>query len=192
MIAAGNPAVFIRTIGIMLIDFSKNHFELFGLPASFQLDITQLEQAYRQLQAQVHPDKHAHLGETEKRLALQWATQANHAYQTLRQPLARARYLLQLNGIDTQEETNTAMPADFLMEQMEWREAIGDAKAAQDITELEALLHRLRREVQQMQQVVAQLLDEQQAYAKAAELVRKLRFFEKLDSELGDAIEAAL
>ena len=95
----------------MLIDFSKNHFELFGLPVSFQLDMTQLEQAYRQLQSQVHPDKHAHLGETEKRLALQWATQANHAYQTLRQPLARARYLLQLNGIDTQEETNTAMPA---------------------------------------------------------------------------------
>ena len=192
MIAAGNPAVFIRTTGIMLIDFSKNHFELFGLPPSFTLDMTQLEQAYRQLQSQVHPDKHAHLGETEKRLALQWATQANHAYQTLRQPLARARYLLQLNGVDTQEETNTAMPADFLMEQMEWREAISDAKAAQDINELEALSHRLRREVQQMQQSVAQLLDEQQAYAKAAELVRKLRFFEKLDSELGDAIEAAL
>ena len=192
MIAAGNPAVFIRTIGIMLIDFSKNHFELFGLPVSFQLDMTQLEQAYRQLQSQVHPDKHAHLGETEKRLALQWATQANHAYQTLRQPLARARYLLQLNGIDTQEETNTAMPADFLMEQMEWREAIGDAKATQDINELEALSHRLRHEVQQMQRIVAQLLDEQQAYAKAAELVRKLRFFEKLDTELGDAIEAAL
>ena len=192
MIAAGNPAVFFRTIGIMLIDFSKNHFELFGLPVSFQLDMTQLEQAYRQLQSQVHPDKHAHLGETEKRLALQWATQANHAYQTLRQPLARARYLLQLNGIDTQEETNTAMPADFLMEQMEWREAIGDAKAAQDINELEALSHRLRREVQHMQLTVAQLLDEQQAYAMAAELVRKLRFFEKLDNELGDAIEAAL
>jgi molecular chaperone HscB len=78
------------------------------------------------------------------------------------------------------------------MEQMEWREAIGDAKATQDINELEALSHRLRHEVQQMQRIVAQLLDEQQAYAKAAELVRKLRFFEKLDTELGDAIEAAL
>lgn len=176
----------------MLIDFSKNHFELFGLPVSFQLDMTQLEQAYRQIQAQVHPDKHAHLGDAEKRLALQWATQANHAYQTLRQPLARARYLLQLNGVDTQEETNTAMPADFLMEQMEWREAISDAKSAQDLNELEALSRRLRHEVQDMQQTVANLLDQQQAYAKAAEIVRKLRFFEKLDHELGDAIEAAL
>ena len=175
----------------MNIDFNQNHFQLFGLPACYRLDLSSLEQAYRQIQAQVHPDKFAHLGDVDKRMSLQWATQANEAYQTWRRPLSRARYLLQLNGIDTAEETNTAMPADFLMEQMEWREAIGDARAAQDLDELEALARRLKHEVTVLQQQVASLLDEQQAYSSAAEIVRKLRFLEKLDHELGDAIEAA-
>ena len=175
----------------MNIDFNQGHFQLFGLPACYRLDLSSLEQAYRQIQAQVHPDKFAHLGDVDKRMSLQWATQANEAYQTLRRPLSRARYLLQLNGIDTAEETNTAMPADFLMEQMEWREAIGDARAAQDLDELEALARRLKHEVTVLQQQVASLLDEQQAYSSAAEIVRKLRFLEKLDHELGDAIEAA-
>ena len=174
----------------MNIDFNQNHFELFGLPAGFQIELDRLEQAYRTVQAQVHPDRFAHLGEADKRLSLQWATQANEAYQTLRQPLARARYLLQLNGVDTGEETNTAMPADFLMAQMEWREAIGDARAAQDIDELEALARRLRHEVAALQQQLGELIDRQQGYAAAAGVVRKLRFFQRLDEELGDAIEA--
>ncbi|MDP2852299.1 MAG: Fe-S protein assembly co-chaperone HscB, partial [Gallionella sp.] len=114
----------------MVSDFEKNHFELFGLAPGYQLDLTQLEQSYHNIQAQVHPDKHVHLGDVERRLAMQWATHTNEAYQALRQPLSRARYLLQLHGVAGGEESNTAMSPAFLMEQMEWREAIGEAKAA--------------------------------------------------------------
>ncbi|MGB8600480.1 MAG: Fe-S protein assembly co-chaperone HscB, partial [Burkholderiales bacterium] len=105
-------------------DFSKNYFDLFGLEKKFSVPQEVLDRAYRDIQSQIHPDKFSHAGEAEKRLSMQWATRANEAYQTLKKPLARARYLLQLHGVDTQEETNTAMPTGFLMEQMEWREAV--------------------------------------------------------------------
>ena len=102
-------------------DFQQDFFHLFNLPLRYQIDSAALEQSYRTLQAQVHPDKFAHLSEQERRMAMQWATRANEGFQTLRSPLNRARYLLSLQGVDTQEESNTAMPVDFLMQQMEWR-----------------------------------------------------------------------
>src|SRR4030065_1881492 len=95
-------------------DFQHNHFQLFGLAQSYRIDTAQLEQQYRALQAQVHPDKSAHLPVAEQRLAMQRATLVNEAYQTLRSPLRRARYLLSLHGGDIQEENNTVMPLDFL------------------------------------------------------------------------------
>src|SRR6266568_9105661 len=104
------------------MNLNDNFFELFELPVVFRLDSAALDRAYRDLQTRVHPDKFAHLGDDERRLSMQWATQANEAYRTLRRPLARAQYLLHLRGIDLKAESNTAMPPDFLMEQMEWRE----------------------------------------------------------------------
>ena len=100
-------------------DFQQDFFHLFNLPSRFQIDNAALEQGYLALQAQVHPDKSTHLSEPERRTAMQWATRVNEGYQTLRSPLNRARYLLSLHGVDTQEESNTAMPADFLMQQIE-------------------------------------------------------------------------
>src|SRR5512135_2518203 len=117
---------------MMQFDFQQDFFSLFTLPARFQIDSTALEQSYRALQAQVHPDKFAHLSEAERRLSMQWATRVNEGYQTLRNPLNRARYLLSLHGIDTQEDSNTAMPAEFLMQQMEWREALEETREARD------------------------------------------------------------
>lgn len=174
------------------IDFTRNHFELFEQHARFALDKTALEQRYRALQAEVHPDRHAHLSEAERRLSLQWATQVNSAFQTLKQPLSRARYLLHLKGVDTQEETNTAMPADFLMEQMEWRESIEEARSTQDVVALEGLSRRLQLELQALHDVLTQQIDSENDYTAAALTVRKLKFLEKLDEEIGNAIEAAL
>lgn len=171
-------------------DFNRDHFALFGLAPAFNIDLTQLEQSYRDIQSQVHPDKHAHLGDVERRLAMQWATHTNEAYQTLRQPLSRARYLLQLNGIESGEESNNSMAPAFLMEQMEWREAIGEAKAAEAVDELEKLAARLRQEMQQRQEGLRVSLDEARDYAKAAEQVRELKFMEKLREEINHALEA--
>jgi len=96
-------------------DFQQNFFQLFGMPEHYRLNNSQLDQQYRALQTQVHPDKFAHLSEAERRVSMQMATRANEAYQTLREPVRRARYLLGLHGVDTQEEINTAMPMDFLI-----------------------------------------------------------------------------
>jgi molecular chaperone HscB len=173
-------------------DFSQDFFALFGLPARFELETAQLDERYRAAASEVHPDRYAHAGEAEKRVALMMATRVNEAYQTLKQPLARARYLLQLNGVDAQEETNTAMPAAFLMEQMEWREAIMEAKAGRDVDTLEKLARDLRGEVTVLSEEMRLALDETRDLTGAAVLLRKWRFLEKLEQEIGDAIETLL
>jgi molecular chaperone HscB len=168
----------------------RTYFELFGLPPAFNIDLARLDQAYRQLQAEVHPDRFAAASDTERRRSLQWATHANEAYQTLKNPLDRARYLLQLHGVDTQEESNTAMPPDFLMRQMEWREAIEEAQSATDVNALDALSRELRQESRDMQLALAGQLDSQADYSSASETVRKLRFLDKVQAEIDQAIEA--
>src|SRR5690554_3050796 len=118
----------------------QNHFELFGLPVRFELQADALERAYRDIQARVHPDRFAHAGDAERRASLQWTTRVNEAFRTLRHPVTRARHILELNGVDVAFETNTAMPQDFLMQQMELREALEEAKDAD-------ALDNLRREL---------------------------------------------
>lgn len=168
------------------------HFSLFDLPQRFAVDLPALEAAYRRVQAEVHPDRHAHKPDADRRLAMQYATRVNEAYQVLKRPLLRARYLLSLAGVDTQEETNTAMPVDFLMAQMEWREAVADARIARDVDQLERLSADIRRDTDALTVSLGQALDVDADNETAALLVRKLRFLEKLDEEIGDAIEALL
>lgn len=167
-----------------------DHFSLFDLPQRHALDAARLDAAYRRLQAEVHPDRFAGASESEKRLSIQWATRVNEAYRALKDPLARARYLLSLRGVDTQEETNTAMPADFLMQQMEWREQVAEARAAKDCALLDAVLRELGTTRKSMFDALAHHLDDQFDGAAAALLVRKLRFIEKLAEEIGDALDA--
>ncbi|WP_435628302.1 Fe-S protein assembly co-chaperone HscB [Candidatus Ferrigenium straubiae] len=171
-------------------DFQHNHFQLFGLGQSYRIDIAQLEQQYRALQAQVHPDKSAHLPDAEQRMAMQRATLVNEAYQTLRSPLRRARYLLSLHGVDTQEDNNTVMPLDFLMVQMEWREAVVDAQQAKDAAALDKLEAQMKRETHELEAQLAVKIDAEKDYAAAAGAVRKLRFMEKLAEEIHAAYDA--
>lgn len=170
-------------------DVSKNHFQLFGVAPAFKLDTAQLEFDYRALQAQVHPDKSAHLSDAEQRLAMQRSTLVNEAYQTLKSPIRRARYLLSLHGVDTQEETNTAMPVDFLMAQMEWREAVVEAIEARDVAGLEQLEARMKVETRELEAALAVKMDAEHDYQVAAGLVRKLRFMEKLAEEIHSAYD---
>lgn len=171
-------------------DLQKNHFQLFGLAEGVGIDAVQLDRQYRELQTLVHPDKSAHLSEAEQRLAMQHSTQVNEAYQTLRKPISRARYLLSLHGVDTQEDTNTSMPLDFLMAQMEWREAVEEAKQARDLGVLDELEARLHRETRELETELAVKIDAEKNYADAAGLVRKLRFMEKLAEEIHSAYDA--
>lgn len=170
-------------------DFQQDFFRLFNIPSRYQIDSAALEQSYRALQAQVHPDKFAHLSEQERRTAMQWATRANEGYQTLRSPLNRARYLLSLHGVDTQEDSNTAMPVDFLMQQMEWREALEETKQTKNNTALEEMEQRVQHEVRFLQQQLAVDIDDTHDYAAASGIVRKLKFLEKLAEEISSAFD---
>ena len=169
------------------MNFDQDYFTLFALPRQQGLDAGRLEELYRDLQARVHPDKHAHLSPAEQRTAMQWATQVNEAYQTLRDPLRRARYLLQLAGHDARLETNTAMPAEFLMAQMELREAVAEAREAGDIDALDARQRSLKKAIRGEFEALQAALDAGK-YERAGELVRQLMFQEKLLHEIDDAL----
>lgn len=170
-------------------DFRQDYFRLFDLAPSFRMDTAQLERQFRALQAEVHPDKSAHLPDAEQRTALQRATLVNEAYQTLRSPIRRGRYLLALQGVSTQEDTNTAMPVDFLMAQMERREAVAEAQRARDVAALERIEERMRTETRELEAQLAARIDDEKNYAEAAALVRKLRFLEKLAEEIHAAYD---
>lgn len=175
----------------MSLDFNQDHFQLFGLPVRYALDSGRLDAAYRDLQAQIHPDRFAHAGEADKRLSMQWTTRANEAYETLKKPFERARYLLQLQGVDALDPKNTAMPADFIMQQMEWREALAEVTANPNADALADLEQTLRSHARALQDELARLIDETRDYPHAAETLRKLRFMDKLLEEV-DTVYAAL
>jgi molecular chaperone HscB len=170
------------------VDFTADFFSLFQLPRAFSINSGELDARYRDVQAQVHPDRFAHAGDAERRLSMQWATRANEAYQTLKKPLERAKYLLHLAGHDVQSESNTAMPADFLIEQMEWREAVAEARSGGDHHELERLHHRLRGDMAGRYDELSRLLDEAGDIETAADRVRRLMFLDKLLHEIDDAL----
>ena len=171
------------------LDFQQDFFHLFNLPLHFHLDITLLEQHYRDLQSQFHPDKFTHLSDAERRLSMQWSTRINEGYLTLRNPLNRARYLLSLHGVDTQEESNTAMPADFLMQQMEWREALDEGRQAKDHAVLDEMEQHMQHTRHTLEQELARDLDDTHDYTAASGIVRKLKFLEKFAEEINSAYD---
>jgi molecular chaperone HscB len=166
----------------------QNHFDLFHLPQQFSIDASALDSAYRNVQGQVHPDKFVSASEAEKRVAMQWATRANEAYQTLKNPLKRATYLCELHGVDLQAESNTAMPTAFLMQQMEWRETLADAKAERDTAALATLDDALRAARKEEVAKIGTLLDNGD-YAQAAQAVRQLMFLEKVGAEIAQLFD---
>jgi molecular chaperone HscB len=166
-----------------MIDFSRNHFELFGLPRAYRIDESVLERAYHELQADVHPDRHARASDTQKRLALQASARVNEAYRALRNPIARAEYLLHLRGVDAIAETDSRLPVAFLTEQLERREAAEEAAAGHDERALAALVDAVRGDAAELEVEVERVLDADDLEA-ARVRVRELRFLGKLADDL--------
>jgi molecular chaperone HscB len=162
----------------------KNYFDLLGLEKRYALDPASLERAYLTLQQVVHPDRFAGSGDTQRRLALQLAAQVNQAHQVLRKPSSRATYLCELAGIDVGLESNTSMPGDFLMLQMEWRETLDEAGPDS------AALVKLRAEAQSKavdtEMRLQSLIDDEHNFTAAAGLTRQLVFIEKFLEDLSD------
>jgi molecular chaperone HscB len=173
------------------LDFAHpDYFQLLGLPRRQALDVEELERLYREVQGNVHPDKHAHRGDSDRRLAMQWATKVNEAYLTLKHPLKRAQYLLHLAGHDIGLENNTAMPAEFLMQQMELREAVAEARAGGDGDALDQMHRQMKKEMAGQYAALQAAIDDDRDPQRAGEIVRQLMFQDKLLSEIDAALEA--
>ena len=168
---------------------SLNYFELFGLKPIFNIELATLESNFRKIQSDSHPDRFVTASAADKLSAMQRATLANEAYLSLKNPANRAKYLLELQGITAISETNTAMPTDFLMQQMEWREATEDAVSAKDVDALDSLLAEIRVEAKSLQENLISLLDVQKDYTAATDATRKLIFFDKVSEDINRAIE---
>jgi molecular chaperone HscB len=171
-----------------------DYFTLLSLPRQFKLTTAMLDDRFRLLQREVHPDRFAASDDASRRASMMLATQINAAYQTLRSPLKRAMYLLELAGVDVAAESNTAMSADFLMSQMMWREQVADARAARDTGALEALQSAIADDIRDAYADLGHALDhaagDKNLMQSAVEGVRRLMFLEKLRDEIEDAIFA--
>ncbi len=168
------------------MNLQANDFELFGLPQQFAQELATIAQRWKTLQAQAHPDKFAAQGAAAQRLSMQWSVRINEAYARLKHPLHRAAYLCELAGVPIQVHQNTAMPAAFLMQQMQWHEALEEA---QSLPALEALQRDVQGQQQQLLQECEKLLDQQRDYAAAVAVVRALMFVEKLALTLNQRID---
>jgi molecular chaperone HscB len=167
-----------------------DHFSLLGLPVRFSIDAQDLEDAYRRAQSHVHPDRFATASATERRIAMQWAARVNEAFHTLKSPLRRAAYLCELHGVPVAAESNTAMPAAFLAQQLHWRENLDEARGASDPRRIDALVADVSAERAALLRQTAAAIDEHGDYEQAAALVRRLMFVERLGDEVGAAREA--
>ena len=171
-------------------DFQKNYYQLFDLPEQFAVDERLLGEHFRQLQQQLHPDRYASASDHEQRIAVQYSALVNQAYTTLRQPLLRALYLLELRGMTQEEVTAQKMAGGFLMEQLELREkleSIGDMVDPETV--LDHLMAEIGDDIKIHQEEFAQAYEAENLENAAAACV-KMQYLEKLLLE-AEQIESA-
>lgn len=164
-----------------MMSLQANDFELFEVPMRFAQDRALLDARWRALQQQAHPDRFAAQGAGAQRVALQWSVRINEAHQRLKDPLQRAAYLCELQGAPVRAEHNTAMPAAFLVQQMDLRERLEDAHTA---PQLEALLDEVMQHQSALHTALAHALDEAKDPQLAAQQVRALMFVARFVQDL--------
>src|SRR3954467_12597005 len=158
----------------------SNHFDLFNLEPAYAVNGAALEQAYRDLQALIHPDRYAQAADAERLASLQLTTRVNEAYRALKDPVQRARHILELRGVDVAFETNTQMPTDFLMQQLELREELQGAVAKTSVAFLDTLRTNLSKKKKSLESEIAQRIDGERDYQGAVYPIRKLMFLQKI------------
>ena len=177
-----------------MISLQASDFELFGLPVAFALDRSHLDLQWKSLQREAHPDRFASEGTASQRIAMQWSVRINEAYTRLKDPLKRAAYLCELHGAAVNAENNTSMPPAFLIQQIEWREALDDCKAikasAPKIEALEKLLEEVDASHAHVLAQAANLMDADHNYTAAVGKVRALMFIEKFAHEVQHGLDA--
>ena len=165
----------------------SQYFTLFQLEPAFDIDAENLEQTYRALAARFHPDKFASASAFEQKQAVMMSSAINDAYRTLKNPIDRAAYLLKTLGIDADAPEHTSFAPEFLMQQMEWRETLMEARAESDLKTLENLNDEIRAEQEKLFCDLKQSFARQD-YDTAAQQVRQGRFLDKLRNEISSAL----
>jgi len=168
------------------VNLQSDDFELFGLERRFAQDRAELDARWKDLQRQAHPDKFTAQGAAAQRVAMQWSVRINEAYQRLKNPLKRAAYLCELHGAAVNAENNTAMPASFLMQQMQWRDELDEAQGAKDLDQINQQCRLAERDVLLH---IEQLLDQSHDYAGAVAQVRALMFIERFAADVNDRLD---
>ena len=163
------------------MNLQDTDFELFAVPATFAQDRAALDARWKELQREAHPDRFAAQGASAQRVAMQWSVRINEAYQRLKNPIRRASYLCELNGSPIEAENNTAMPGDFLVQQMEWREALEDVA---DEAGLDALRDEVDAGRARALSSLDRLIDDKGDYPGAARQVRALMFIERFAEDI--------
>ena len=163
------------------MNLNDTDFELFAVPATFAQDRGALDARWKELQREAHPDRFASQGAAAQRIAMQWSVRINEAYQRLKEPVRRASYLCELNGAPIEAENNTAMPGDFLMQQMEWRESLDDATAIAAVDALQAEVDAARSRALSS---LDWLIDEKGDFPEASQQVRALMFIERFAQDV--------
>lgn len=178
---------------VMSSILTQNHFELFSLPQHYAVDVERLDARYRELQRSVHPDRYASAGDRERRISMQQAAQVNEAYQVLRDPLKRGRYLLELRGHSIDDQQRTQQDPAFLMQQIELRESLDEVRHEADpLSALHTLADKIGNQYRALEADLAETLDRPDAdSAEAVTLVLKMQFFTRLHDEV-QALEADL
>ena len=169
------------------MNIDDDDFSLFGLPEQFAVDTAQLDRRWRELQTEVHPDRFAAQGAAAQRIAMQWSVRVNQAYQRLKDPLKRAAYLCERRGAPIDAERNTAMPGEFLMQQMAWREALEEAR---DGLAVQALDDQVAGQERLLLARLQALLDLQHDAAAAAAQVRALMFVVRFRQDIDNRLDA--
>ena len=168
------------------MDSQSTHFELLGLPQSFDVDPDLLDSHFRELQRRVHPDRFVNASDQERRISMQQATRINEAYQALKDPLLRGRYLLELDGRMFNDERHTTSDVEFLMEQMELREALEEVRNADDVfAQLGSIMVRITGDIDALTAILQEHFrhGDSGSLDKAADLLTKMQFFRRLQDE---------
>jgi molecular chaperone HscB len=168
------------------MNLQSSDFELFGLPEAFAIDRAALDARWKDLQREAHPDRFVGADAATQRQAMQWSVRINEAYQRLKDPLRRAAYLCERRGAPIEAENNTAMPADFLMQQMQWRESLDETEG---VAALEALSDEVAEARRERIEALRTALDERGDAPEAARQVRALMFIERFASDVEERLD---
>jgi molecular chaperone HscB len=168
------------------MNLASSDFELFGVATRFEQDLAVLSERWKTLQATAHPDRFAAEGAAAQRVAMQWSVRVNEAYQRLKDPLKRAAYLCTLHGAAIEAESNTAMPAEFLQQQMQWREALDEAV---DEPAVQALALQVTEAQRDMTAALRTLIDQRQDWFAAAAQVRALMFVRRFADDVSRRLD---